>query len=292
MLMFVLLFLQKIVRAYEVLSNNEKRKEYDFMRYNQEAYYQKYGTSVLWNYAPKSDVTVIIIVLFIVANLFSWFAQKNKWQNVADRLVRAAAEEWSPSQGGSPESKELREHALTILAERENEKNGTADASNGEDKSSKKGKGKTKKLSGKEKKKQELEALIPVLKELVDEMHDFGGGFHKPTWRDLMIVNLAILPYKILVGVFWEAKYYLNRLQGKELSDEEKTVLTERAVGPVAWDIASDETRETMIKRELWIMNNLIEWKEEEEIKNLSAWEQKAIRKMQKAEKKKGSKQA
>lgn len=276
-----------------MLQNNEKRKEYDFMRYNQEAYYQKYGTSVLWTYAPKSDVTFIAFVLFIAFNVFSWFAQQNKWQNVANRLIKAAAEEWSPSQGGSPESKELREHALSIMAERENEKSGV-EASNGEDKSSapKKGKGKTKKVSGKEKKKQELEALMPVLKELVDEMHDFGGGFHKPTWEDLMIVNLAKLPYKIMVGVVWETKYYANRLQGKEISDEEKEVLTQRAVGPVAWDLASDERRETMIKNELWIMNNLVEWKEEEEIKNLSAWEQKAIRKAQKAEKKKGSKQA
>ena len=118
-------------------------------------------------------------------------------------------------------------------------------------------------------------------------MEDFGAGFHKPTWEDLLIVTLAKLPYKITVGIIWEVKYYMNRLQGKELSDDEKEVLTARAVGPVAWEIASDEARDEMIKRELWIMNNLIEWKEEEEIKNLSAWEQKAIRRAQKAEKKK-----
>ena len=119
------------------------------------------------------------VVLVILLNVFSWFAQKTKWQNVADRLIKASVEEWSPSQGGSPESKELREHALQILAEREAEENGdsTADAKSGK----KKGK---KKLTGKEKKEQEKEALIPILKELVDEMHDFGGGFHKPTWED------------------------------------------------------------------------------------------------------------
>lgn len=283
----------KIVRAYEVLTTPEKRKEYDLMRYNQEAYYQKYGSSVVWTFAPKSDVTTIVVVLCLFINLFSWFAQRNKWQNVADRLIKASAEEWSPSQGGSPESKELREHAMAILAERESETNRPETI--GGDKpaaATKKGKGKGKKMTGKEKRKQEIEALIPILKELVDEMHDFGGGFHKPTWRDLMIVNLALLPFKILSGIFWEGKYYLNRLQGKELNDEEKKVLTERAVGPVSWDLASDETRDEMIKRELWNRNNLIEWKDEEEIKNLSTKEQKYIRKVQKAEKKKGPKQA
>ena len=257
------------------------------MRYNQEAYFQKYGTSVVWSFAPKSDVTSIVIVLLILVNVFSWFAQKTKWQNVADRLVKAAVEEWSPSQGGSPESKELREHALAIVAERESENNG-AEATNGEGKNGTSGKkAKGKKVSGKDRKKQENEALIPVLKELVGEMHDFGGGFHKPTWEDLVIVSLAKLPFKIVVGTAWEMKYYARRLQGKELNDEEKQVLTERAVGPVTWDIASDEAREEMIKGELWTKENLIEFMEEEEIKNLSAADQKAYRKAMKAEKKK-----
>ena len=74
-----------------MLTDNEKRKEYDFMRYNQEAYFKKYGSSVLWTYAPKSDVTLIITVLLILVNAFSWFAQKTKWQNVANRLIKAAA---------------------------------------------------------------------------------------------------------------------------------------------------------------------------------------------------------
>jgi len=83
----------------------------------------------------------------------------------------------------------------------------------------------------------------------------------------------------------------MRRFQKKDLTDEEKDVLTERAVGPVAWDIASPETRQEMLKRELWVQDNLVEWKEEEEIKNLSKWEQKEFKKMKKEEKKKGSKQ-
>lgn len=258
------------------------------MRYNQEAYFQKYGTSVLWTYAPKSDVLTIIVVILVLLNVFSWYAQKTKWQNVADRLVKAAIEEWSPSQGGSRESKELREHAIQILAEREvggNDNNSTAD-----DKSAS-AKKKKKKLTGKEKKEKENEALLPILKELVDEMDDFGGGFHKPTWEDFMIVSMMRFPYRLAVGAVWEAKYMLRRLQKKELSAEEKEVLTQRAVGPVVWDLASEDDRQGMITRELWVLTNLAEWKEEEELKNLSASERKAIKKMQKEESKKGKKQ-
>ena len=37
-----------------------------------------------------------------------------------------------------------------------------------------------------------------------------------------------------------------------------------------------------MMKRDLWVLDNLVEWKEEQEIKNLSAAEQKMYNKLKK----------
>lgn len=273
----------KIARAYEVLTDNQKRTEYDFMRYNQEAYFQKYGASVLWHYAPQSDASFIVIILFLLANWFTWAAQKSKWQRVADRLIKAAVEDWSASMGGTNESKELRDHALDILAEQEKlstESNGTASTT---DKKSKgKGKKGANKISGKEKKKLEQDSLRPIVTDLVGDMHDFGAGFHKPTSRDLFIVKLTKFPYHLVMGVSWQTKYWIRRLQKKELNEEERRVLAERAVGNVAWDLASEEQRVEMIEHELWIMDNLVEWKEEQEIKNLSKADQKYYAKMKK----------
>eukprot|EP00980_Cylindrotheca_fusiformis_P011876 scaffold2828_cov126-Cylindrotheca_fusiformis.AAC.2 len=271
----------KIARAYEVLTDNQQRTEYDFMRYNQEAYFQKYGASVLWHYAPQSDASIIVIVLLMAINWFTWVAQKTRWQNVADRLVKAAVEDWSPSMGGSEESKLLREEALEILKEREAASD-TREAITNTDKKSGKGKVKKAKVTGKEKKKQEQEALRPIVTELVNKIDDFGAGFHKPTWADLFFVKLAKFPYHFATGVVWQTKYAIRRLQKKELNDEERSVLTERAVGNVTWDLASEEEREAMIKRELWIMDNLVEWKDEQEFKKLSKAEQKYYNKMKK----------
>ena len=272
----------KIARAYEVLTNEETRKEYDFMRYDPERYFDKYGTSVLWSYAPKSDVTLVLLIILVIGNIFSWYSQKHRWQLVADRLIKAAVEDWAASQGGTSESKELREHALAILAEKE-KKNAEEVPANtptqGKKKGSKKG---GKRLSGSERRKQEQEALLPIVTELVDEMDDFGGGFHKPTWRDLLIVSLVKMPYKVTTGIAWQTKYWIRRLQKKELNDEERRVLTERAVGPVTWDTSTEDEKKEMIKRELWNMDNLIEWKEEQEIKNLSAADQKYYMKLKK----------
>ena len=263
------------------MTDNEKRAEYDFMRYNQEAYFQKYGAGVLWQYAPKSDASIIIIVLMIVLNAFTWMAQKTRWQNVADRLIKAAVEDWTPSMGGTTESKQLREEALEILAEQQKQ---PKDEANGA-KSGKNTKGK--KLSGKEKKKQEQESLRPIVTELVGHMHDFGAGFHQPTWRDLFILKMAKFPFYFGSGVVWQTKYWIRRLQKKELNEEERFVLTERAVGHVTWDLSSEDDRKELVKRELWIMDNLVEWKEEQEVKTWSKADQKYYARM----KKKGSKE-
>ena len=251
----------KISRAYEVLTNHETRKEYDFLRYNQEAYFQKYGTSVLFSYAPKSDVTFVLILILIIANVISWYSQKHKWQRIAHLLIKAAVEDWSPAQGGTDESRRLREEALEIFKEQEQQ----ASAMNGEEanntatpsKSSKK-KG-TKKISSKEKKKLDQIGLEPIVKDLVYEIDDFGGGFHKPTWKDLFIVTLVRAPYDLALGLIWYAGYTINRLQGKELTEEERHVLTKRAVGPVVWDTATEEDQKDMVKRELWVTANMAE---------------------------------
>jgi hypothetical protein len=80
--------------------------------------------------------------------------------------------------------------------------------------------------------------------------------------------------------------YFLRRLQKKELNEDEREVLTQRAVGHISWETSSDEEKEAMIKRELWVMANLADWGEEQEVKKLTSAEQKMYLKMKKKEKK------
>lgn len=255
------------------MTNIETRREYDAMRYDPEIYFRKYGSSVLWQYAPKSDTFMVILFIVLAVNGFGLFAQYNRWQNVADRLARAAVEDWSTSQGGTPESRELREHAVTLLAERQEKETTTGDDSNGtaSDKKSKKGP----KLTNKEKKDKENEELRPIIKELAYEIEDFGAGFHKPSWKDLIIVKVAKFPFHFGKVATWQIGYWIRRIQKLDLTDEEKAVLTERAVGHVVWELATEEQRQVMIGKELWILDNLAEYKDEQEFNKLSKTEQK-----------------
>jgi DnaJ homolog subfamily C member 25 len=268
------------------LTDEKARKEYDFMRYNQEAYLHKYGSDVMWSYAPKSDTLFVIVFILTAGSLVSWWAQKQKWQNVADKLIKAAVEDWGPHQGGTTESKELRDRALLILQEKETELsngnvNGDIDKATTDGENSKKKK-KVKKLTPSEKRKEMEDSLRPIITGLVDDIEDFGAGYHKPTWRDLMVVRLAYFPYTFTHAIMWNLGYLIRRLRKIPLSDEEREVLTRRAVGEVNWASRSEDEQKDMLTRDLWVADNMIAWEEEQEVKLLRNSEKKRYARLKK----------
>lgn len=266
----------KIKRAYEVLNNYEMREEYDYFRDRPDAYFHKYGSSVLWKYAPKSNTALVIVSLLLLVNLLTYTAQKQRWKTVADHLVKAAVEDWSVREGGSDDSAELRKRALEILAEQEKQ----AEAETPVDSNMKNGgtkpvKRKSSKDQKKEKKQQTKEELRKIVSELVYEIEDFGAGFHQPTYKDLFFYKIAMLPYYIFHSIVWRFKYIVRRLRRLPYSDEELEVFTKQMVGNIAWEAATDEEREEWKGMKLWVMANYEEWVEDQEVKKLGAGVQK-----------------
>jgi len=280
----------RINKAYEVLTDSSLRKEYDHLRERPDEYYKKYGSSVLYSYAPKSDTLFVVAILLFIGCVFTWFVQKQRWQQVADKVIRDAVEGLKAHEGGSTESIAAREKAEKRLEkekEEEQEKEGNEDDSspNCIKKPNEKVKAKGKQTK-KEIRDLQKEELRPYIIDAVKEYKDFGAGFHQPTWRDLLIVRMSFWPFYIVIGIFWECKYYFRRLRKIELSDEEREILTKRSVGTVVWLSASDQDRKEMVKRELWVMANLEEWQEVLEVRQLSSGDQKRYNRMKKKEKK------
>ena len=289
----------RINKAHKVLTNKRRRKEYDYLRDRPEEYIHKYGTNVMYHYAPKSDVVMVLLILLIACNAFTWFAQKNRWQKVADHVVQLALEGATLRDGGSDESVAIREKALEILAEQKQKEatNNAATAAAADDGGGKGKKGSaatrrgssgsakspspTKKKGGakatkKEQKEQEMEELRPIVVQLVREEHqDFGGGFHLPTWRDLLITKLAIWPVQLSKAMVWQIGYWGRRLRGLDLSESERVVLTRRAMGEITWHSLSDEDQADACTQDLWIVTNLEDWREMQEVKRLGAGYQK-----------------
>jgi curved DNA-binding protein CbpA len=272
----------KIKKAHEILSRKKNRVEYDYYRDRPDEYFIKYGSSVMWYYAPKSDPLGIFIMLFILISSFTYFAQYQRWQTIANHIIKAAAEDWSTGQGGSVESMEIRRKALEIFAkqqqqEKDQDAKKTKEATNGvngKSFSNRQAK-KNAKLSKQDTKKQNNEALRIIIKELVDEIHDFGAGFHKPTMKDLFVVKLVTFPLKIAHAFSWRAKFYFRRLRRLPYSEEEIKTMTQISVGEIGWAAANESEKEKMLKLELWIPSNLEEWREEQKVKFLSSGDQK-----------------
>jgi DnaJ family protein C protein 25 len=265
------------------------------MRYNQEAYYKKYGSDVMFTFAPKTDTLLVIIFVLLIVNGFVYFAQYNKWHKVCSRLSKAAVEDWNPSQGGTYESKELRDHAIQLMEETKKVIIDNNDSKGGDgagvekekmnSKEIKNEKKKNKSTSTKEKKEKLNDELRPIIEKLAYDIVDFGAGYHKPTWMDLVMIKLIIFPYHFAIGTVWQLKYWIRRIQKIDLSEEEKKVLTERSVGNIIWEYATENDKTVMIKRELWLLKNLKEWNEEREFAKLSKTEQKQYKAMMKREK-------
>jgi len=267
--------MQKIKKAHEILSSKTMKKEYDFFRDRPDEYFVKYGSSVLFSYAPKSDARFIIFFLFILLNVFTYAAQYQRWKQIANHVIRAAVEDWTSSQGGSKESMEVRQKALEILAKQQEE-------AGEENKSEKPGKKesnrqakKMARLNKQDKKKDDQEKLRKIVEVIVHEITDFGAGFHKPTMKDLFVWKVLKFPWIMMKALAWRFKFYFRRLRGLKYSDEEIEIMTRMYVGEIAWEAVEEKERERMLKLELWVPENLEEWREEQRVKLMSSGDQK-----------------
>jgi DnaJ family protein C protein 25 len=266
---------QKIARAYEVLTNKETRDEYDFYRDRPDEYFKKYGSSVLWKYAPKSNTAAVIVGLLALLSCMTLWIKKHRWRTIADHIIKAASENRSLREGGSSESVAIREQAIEILEQQVQEMNGTISEGDAAKLSNSIKRKKIKGLDKKEKKEADQEALKPIIVVLVEAIDDFGGGYAKPTWKDLFVVKLALFPLVIGSSILWWTKYLFRRVRKLDYSDEETEYFTRHAVGDIIWGTLSEEERKDLEKRELWIQENHEGWNEEKEIKLLSPKEQK-----------------
>jgi len=264
----------KISQAYKILTDPKKRVEYDHMRGRPDEYFYKYG-STLYVPAPKTDTVVVVTLLLLLGCAFTWFAQKNRWQQIADRVIKDAVDGLKQSEGASTESLDVRMKAEEILKERKE-----SEVGDGAPKKNKL------RLTKKEMKEKENEELRPIIVSLVNEIQDFGygAGFHQPTWRDTLVVKMVQWPYPAMISLLWEIQYYARRLMKRVLSDSEREVLTRRAVGLVAWKSASEEEKADMVTKDLWITSNLEEWLEYQKMGQLSTGQQKRYNRWMKKE--------
>lgn len=251
---------EKIAKAYEVLTNSTLREEFNFHLDHPDAYWEKYGSHVVWKYAPESDVTAVLIGLMLLWCIFAPAIQYSKYQRAVNHIIKAAENNWGVGKGGSAVTAAVRKEAEETLAARKAAEeggtgaNGTTGLSKAQIKARERAAEKAggKKLTKEEKKEQMKQELSSIIAELAYKV-DIQGGHRKPTWRDLPPVWLAQAPYYIgrwaLYSMNWSrcVRWSMGTLSAADIN-----YWCAREVGWDAWNDASEEARKEGIKSEIY----------------------------------------
>ena len=97
---------------------------------------------------------------------------------------------------------------------------------------------------------------------------DIRGGYAKPDWKQILWVQLIILPYTMCRYVSWYARWvYLFDIRKEEYGEEEKLYLIKKylKLSQLEFDSLEDDTKAEYLELELWIKPKAVAWKAEKE---------------------------
>lgn len=161
-----------LAAAYEVLRDEESRKDYDYMLDNPEEMYHHYYRYYRRMYAPKVDVRIVLVVTILLISAYQYYAYNSRYNEAIDYLITVP---------------KYRMKAQEIAIE-ENIWPTTSTTSDGKARVKQRG---PNKQNVKQALKNEEEAVI---REVIEDMMDIKGAYSKPTYQDLLVVQIFMLP--------------------------------------------------------------------------------------------------
>ena len=224
---------QLIATAYEILKDEDQRRDYDYMLDNPEEAYYHYYRYYKHRMTPKVDVRIVLAVSITVISVLQYLHKIHRY----DEAVKYAMQ-----------NPRFRNQALQIIHQEgllENNKS------------------KSKNKKSKEERKKEEER---VLKEIVENSIDIKGGYSKPTYQDLLWVQLILAPYYILSYIVWLIRWICKfTVMKQEYGQEEKECLTYKNLNLSAqyWLALDDYSKDSYMNKELWIPEKYKQYKQE-----------------------------
>lgn len=248
---------QVIQTAYDILRDDEARADYDFMLDNPEQFYQNYYRA--WRRRNLSvDIRIVIAVTISLISLVQYY---NGWTKYEEAIKHFTT------------TPKYRLQAIEIARQ---------DGLLEEEKSKKKQRGMTK-----EEIRHKEETII---REVIESKMDIRGVYAKPTYTDILWVQLVYLPYWIALYIKWYLRWVWKFwIKKDEYEDEEKLHLIRKNLGisQGQMDALEEETKEEYLELELWIKDIFSEWKterdEENRKKNVQSGRYKAYRRYMKS---------
>ncbi|GFS55138.1 dnaJ homolog subfamily C member 25 homolog [Trichonephila inaurata madagascariensis] len=222
-----------IATAYEVLKDDESRKDYDYMLDNPDKVYGHYYRYYRRRMSPKVDARIVIAVIITVISVIQYLGAWSRYKSAINYLITVPKYRLKAMEIAKQEN-------LLAMNKKRNKRS-------------------------KEQMKEEAEA---ILKKILEERMDIRGGYSKPTILDILWVQLLCLPYTIMKYVYWNLRWLWKfTIQKQEYGEEEKLYLIRKHLqcSQTQWDAIPDDEKEECFEQNLWIKENFLKWKQEKE---------------------------
>lgn len=228
---------RQLATAYEVLKDEESRKDYDYMLDNPDEMYAHYYRYYRRMYAPKVDVRYVIVVTITIISGFQYYAMHSRYKEAIDYLLtvpkyRLKAQEIAKTEGLVGNS----------IANRKRNRFKSKDEIRLEEEN--------------------------VLRKIIEEKMDIKGGYSKPDYKNVLWLQLAFLPYTIGLYLFWYFRWiYKFNVNKEEFGDEEKHYIIRKymKLSQPQWDALTEEEVHEFMESELWIKDNFDVWKRQKD---------------------------
>lgn len=221
----------RIAAGYEVLREDESRKEYDYMMDHPEEYFANYYRFYKRRMAPQVDFRIVLLSLISIASAVQYYSA---WYNFNQAIIYLS---------GVPK---YRYQALEIA----------------------KNKGLLNKQKAKGVKRDEVKRLEDeLIRTIIADMMDSNGGYERPQVRSILWVQILTGPFElykwIIFNLSWIWRFWIVR---EEYTDVEKDYIVRRRLklSEKQWMALTKSERDTFMSLELWVAENWAQYEEEE----------------------------
>lgn len=230
---------RQIATAYEVLREEESKRDYNDMLDDPEHYYRHYYRYYKRVYGAKVDAHWVILGLISVISLYQYFVMHSRYNEAIDYFAsvpkyRFKAQELAKQQG-----------LLPISDKRSSRKN----------------------RQTKEEIREQEEA---ILRQVIENNMDIRGGFAKPDIKNILWIQIFLSPISLYNYIYWYLRWlYLFDIKGEPYGEDEKIYLICKYLGVSEEQLSMNEDVDSLLRQELWLKEKFTAWKKrkDEEIR-------------------------